>query len=882
MKNYGKIGNKRGLPPAYRIALFAILFIPFCNLFAQERTVTISLSDTTVVAVINELRNQSDFNFVFSHDELNKQPKVSVHISGVSIEEALRITLKNTNLEFKKVRNNIVIKPKAEAAVESMPAPAIQTQTVRGRVLDQDTKLSLPFANVIVLNTNPKKGVTTDNDGYFRFDDLPVGRYALQVSYLGYESARLSEILVGAAKEVVLTVELTESIQNVDEVVVTVKKGQPLNEMATISGKSFSVEETKRYAASISDPARMAQSFAGVATSDDASNEIVIRGNSPNWMLWRLEGVEIPSPNHFAEEGYSSGAVSILSTNTLGKSDFYTGAFPAEYGSALSGVFDIKLRNGNTEKREYSAQVGVLGVEFAAEGPFKKGYRGSYLINYRYSTLTLLNKIGLEISENTLPNYQDFSFKVNLPTEKAGTFSLWGIGGTSYAEEEYLPDTTQDELLTDGYSDYTTTGMYATGIGHTYYLDDKSYLKSVFSLSKSFSSNTMGETDTLGAMYDDFYDNLNSGAIRFNTYYNRKFTKKTTLRVGATLSELNYDYFSKYIDDSDEWNTNINSKGRTNLYQAYIQSKFKPTQNLILTAGVHYTHFALSSDNSIEPRVGLQYNLKNNQKIGVGIGLHTKPENLPVYFVEFENTDGSVSYLNQSLKLTRSAHYVLSYEKQFGSNWAFKTEVYYQNIYNLAVPNNPDKPLIPAYEGVQPNDTLVNEGVAKNYGIEFSLQRYFNNGFYVMATSSIFESKYKPYDGNWYNSKYNLNFVNNLVGGKEIKWGTNKMLSLNGKLLSTGGRRFIPIDVEASNDAGEAEYDISSSYDNQLSNYFRVDVGIKIHFFKNRSEHIISLDIQNLTNRLNDWYQVYDSRNQEVITYPMAGIIPILSYRIEF
>ncbi|MCT4643874.1 MAG: TonB-dependent receptor [Carboxylicivirga sp.] len=767
---------------------------------------------------------------------------------------------------------------KAQAIINN----SIQTQTIRGRVLDRDTKKGLPFANVIILNTYPQKGAVTNNEGYFHFEDIPVGRYTIQISFLGYEKAILPEVMVGAAKEVVLNLELSESVESMEEVVVSVKKGQALNEMATISSQSFSVEETKRYAASISDPARMAQSFAGVATSDDATNEIVIRGNSPNWMLWRLEGVEIPSPNHFAEEGYSSGAVSILSTNMLGKSDFFTGAFPSEYGSALSGVFDIKLRNGNNEKREYSAQVGLLGIELAAEGPIKKGYRGSYLVNYRYSTLSILNNLGLDISENTLPNYQDLSFKFNLPTSKAGTLSIWGIGGSSYADEKFYPDTAFNEQLEDGYSDYTTTGMYATGIGHTYLIDNKSYLKSVISHSKSYSSQTFDVMDTLGVMSEDFFDDLATSALRINSFYNRKTSKKVTFRIGAAFNKLNYNYYSKHIDESGGWKIDINGKGSTNLYQSFIQTKYTPADNLIFTAGLHYSRFALSADNSFEPRLGIEINIKSNQKIGLGFGMHSKNENLPVYFVEFKNEDGTSSYLNQNLKLTRSTHYILSYQNQFNQNWNFKTEIYYQDISRLPVPNNPDKPLSPAFNGVNPNDTLVSKGVGKNYGIEFTLQRYFNKGFYILATSSLFESKYKPLDGNWYNTRYNLNYVNNLVGGKEFNWGTNKMLSLNGKLLSTGGRRYIPIDLESSIDEGETVYNFDNVYEEQLSPYFRIDLGARIHFFKERTEHIVALDIQNLTNRLNDWYQIYNSKSEKIINYPMAGILPVLSYRIEF
>ncbi len=867
------------------IRLFVLLnlvLFSYGKLYAQSELVSLSLSDTTLEAVINEIRNQTEINFLYNHEELNKYKNISISVKNVSVYEALKQSLKNTKLSYEKINNNIVITPIKEEAKIQKEDVTIYTQTLRGQVIDRSSNITLPFANVIILNTDPKLGCTTDADGNFQFNDLPVGRYTLQVSYVGYTDAILSEIQLGSAKEGYISIELTEKLTSIGEVAVSVTKGEPLNEMATVSAKSFSVEETKRYAASIGDPARMAQIYAGVSSNDDASNEIVIRGNSPNWMLWRLEGVEIPSPNHFAEEGYASGAVSILNTNMLGTSDFYTGAFPGEYGNSLSGVFDIKLRKGNPEKHEYAFQIGLLGIDLAAEGPFKKGKKGSYLINYRYATFSLINAMGLSVIDNSLPSYQDLSFKVNLPTKKAGTFSFWGIGGQSTDDQKYWPDTLNGEELKYGYSDFTKTGMYATGISHTYFLDQKSYFKTVVSQSKSYSSETYDDMDSLGVVNPDFFDDLQKTAIRLSSFYNRKISKKITLRVGGVVSLLDYDYLSKTYDTSGVWINEINSAGNTSLYQAYFQGKYKFSDKLILTAGLHYTKFALNNDDAIEPRLGLQVHLPNKQKITAGYGQHSKHENLPVYFVEFKNQDESVSQLNKELELTKASHYVLGYERMFDNNISFKTETYYQTVNNLPVPTNPSKHWIPAFGSFTPEDTLTNSGKAQNYGIEFTVQKFFTDGYYFLVTSSLFEAKYKTLDGKWRNSLYNINYVNNFVGGKEINWGSNKMLGLNAKIIWSGGKRMIPIDLDASIEKGETVYNNEEIFSYKGADYFRIDLGIKLHFFKAKTEHIISLDIQNLTNRANVWKEIYSPEEEKIIEFPMAGLIPILSYRIEF
>ncbi|MEQ9305820.1 MAG: carboxypeptidase-like regulatory domain-containing protein, partial [Marinoscillum sp.] len=451
MKNLINLSNKQ----IRQVMLF--IFLVFCSgrLVAQEFTVNLTLEEATFEQAIEQLTSQTDINFIFNHEEIKHVPPITLKLENETVDQALTLMLLDTKLTFQKIDETIVIGPKKE---EESPQPNFK-QTLRGTIIDKDSRVTLPFSTVQVLSTATVRGAIADMDGNFQIPNLPIGRHTIKVSFVGYEDAYLTDVQLGTGKESIITIALEERLTSLEAVVVTAANGEPVNEMATVSAKSFEAEETKRYAASFSDPARMVQAFAGVASTDDASNEIVIRGNSPNWMLWKLEGVEIPSPNHFAEEGYSAGAISILSANLLGNSDFYTGAFSADYGNALSGIFDLKLRNGNNQEYEHTFQAGVLGFDFASEGPFKKDYAGSYLFNYRYSTLSLLNAMNFEVSEGALPEYQDLSFKVNLPTKKAGTFSLWGVGGRSNVREQFIPDSTDVDDFKYGYKDYTYTGM---------------------------------------------------------------------------------------------------------------------------------------------------------------------------------------------------------------------------------------------------------------------------------------------------------------------------------------------------------------------------------------------------------------------------------------
>lgn len=879
MKNLIKIHTTR-FRQLLIIALAVLLSLLYRSAFAQEQLISLDLKEASFSEAIDELTRQTQINFIYNEEETKDVTAITLKVSNVTVEVALDQLLSDTKLQYKKINETIVIGPRSEIPKSDTPG---FKQTLRGTIYDKDSQAPLSFATVQVITSETIKGAITDIDGNFAIPNLPIGRHSLKVSFVGYEDAYVNDILLGTGKETVIKVALAEQLTSLNEVVVTASNGLPINEMATVSAKSFNAEETKRYAASISDPARMALVFAGVATTDDASNEIVIRGNSPNWMLWKLEGVEIPSPNHFAEEGYSSGAISILSANMLGNSDFYTGAFSADYGNALSGVFDLKLRNGNNQEYEHTFQAGVLGVDFASEGPFKKGYNGSYLFNYRYSTLGLLNALNFEVSENALPQYQDLSFKMNLPTKKAGTFSVWGIGGLSQAVEHFEPDSIEQDDWQYGYHDDTYTGMYAYGVTHNYFIDQNSFVETVVSHSKSFSRENYEEMDSTWTLYPQFQDGLNKGSVRLSSYYNRKVNSRLTMRSGAILSRLDYDYESKEWDNTaDDWNVEIDTRGHTYLFQGYALGKYKFSDKLVATGGLHFTRFELNQDQTIEPRLSLAWELAKQQKLTFGYGRHSRHEHLPLYFVRTYGANGQIYMPNRMLNLTRASHYVLGYEKAFSKTLHFKVEGYYQQVNNLPVPNNPSHYYTPIFGGFSDVDTLVNKGKARNIGLEFTLQRFFANNYYFLVTSSVFDSKYQPLDGKWYNGRYNLNYVNNFVFGKEWKWGDNRLIGLNSKVMWTGGKRQYPIDLETSR-AEEGTYVLDDQpWELQTKDYFRIDLGVKVHFFKKGKEQVVSLDIQNVTNRYNTWAQYYNPQSGQVEDSTMAGLIPILNYRLEF
>ena len=352
------------------------------------------------------------------------------------------------------------------------------TQVIRGKVIDTETQNALPFVSVTLITSDPLIGTVSDNEGNFRLEKVPIGRHDIKVSFVGYETKIIPELMVSSGKEIVLTIKMKEQILNIDEVVVKAytQKDKTLNTMSTLSARIFTVEEAQRYAGGLDDPARLASSFAGVSTGYLQDNGIVIRGNAPKGLLWRLEGIEIPNPNHFANlKTFGGGGISALSALVVSNSDFFTGAFPSEYGNASSGVFDIKLRAGNNEEYEHAVQLGVMGIDISSEGPLRKNSGASYLFNYRYSTFGLIKPVLPEELQSFAPIYQDLCFKINVPTKKVGVFSLWGLAADDKEDFDADRDSSLWQSVEDREVGNIDQRMGAVGLNHRFILRNNAY-----------------------------------------------------------------------------------------------------------------------------------------------------------------------------------------------------------------------------------------------------------------------------------------------------------------------------------------------------------------------------------------------------------------------
>ncbi len=755
------------------------------------------------------------------------------------------------------------------------------TQTIRGTVTDQESGRPVPFTSIRLQQTT--LGTVSDSLGNFALKHVPVGRYNLELSSTGYAALVLREIQVTSAKEVVLTVSLNEKVAELTEVVVKpqTNKTMPVNPMALASARMVSVEEARRYAGGFDDPARLVSGFAGVSTGGNVqSNAIIVRGNSPQSFQWKLEGVEIPNPNHFADlSAFGGGGLTAMSAQLLANSDFYAGAMPAEYSNALSGVFDIFMRNGNNQKAEHTFQLGIIGIDAASEGPFKKGGKSSYLFNYRYSTLSLLKPILPENASGT--KYQDLSFKLNFPTQHAGTFSLWGIGLLDGSGSQAQKEATDRKYDEDRESSDIKQYMGSAGLSHKIFLNDKQYLKSTLAATLNGINMTTDLLNTnLTAVPENKIDNQYTNYV-LSSLLNTKFGAFHTNKTGIVLTNMNYNLLLKNANPSGSSLQLItDEKGSSSLLSAYSESKINLGEKVTVNAGINAQLFTLDNRYTLEPRAGISYRLSANQSLALAYGLHSRLERINYYFIR--NSLGQP--INKDLGFTRAHHLVLGYDLVPTDKTHLKIEAYYQSLFDVPVMADSSFSLINQQNNWFFKGKLQNTGKGRNYGVDVTFERYLSQGYYYMATASLFQSRYAGGDNVWRNTRYNSTFAINLLAGKEWQVGVNNqnVLGLNVRLSYQGGQRYSPINLPLSIARQEAQLDERQAFSQQFSPAFVSHVTASYRINKKRTTREIALKIINAT-----MYKEFTGFRYNYLTRTVDEVremtfIPNLSYKIEF
>ena len=806
------------------------------------------------------------------------------------------------------------------------PDASAQTSTISGTVLDSEARYPLPGAYVQI-STLEGFMTPTDMDGRFSFADVPIGRHVVKLSFMGYESRTIDGVVLVSGRPVVLEVKMSENVFSIAAAEVTATQtGEVMNEMATVSARAFTVEETDRYAGSRGDPARMASNFAGVQGADDSRNDIVVRGNSPSGVLWRIEGVDLTNPNHFSVPGTGGGPVAIINNKTLANSDFFTAAFPAEFGNSTAAVFDLKLRNGNQDHWHGSAQLGFLGTEVLLEGPLNRDKRSSLLVNYRYSTASIFSAVGIDIGTSAVPKYQDGSFKLFTPTKGGGSLSFWGIGGNSNVDilisNQVAPER---NIYGDNDRDqYFRTGTGMMGLTHTQPLNSRSYIKTTLAVSRDRqdSNHDYVTRDLLITDSDTSYTNIQTSPLMtygfvkdrlaLAVHANHKLEPTTgtaTLRMGLNTDLMMWsfqDSIRAFTDDPDNplgaWGRRWDADMKGALIQPFIQLKRRPNEALTWTAGLHAMVDTRSGASSLfEPRLGMQWVSKGGTVWSAGSGLHSQIQS-PYIYASATTTEenGQLNMPNQELGFTRSIHNVIGVTRKLSDLWTLKLEVYHQHLFEIPVAdlstdwgaNNGSYSLINAGGGFSRlfPDTLLNEGTGRNMGVEMTLSRAFREGWFMLLTASVFDAKYKGADGVSRNTDFNGKYSWNFLASKEWKLSPSLGLVTGLKATMAGGRWYGPVDDDASLEQREIIFIDQDRNTQQFDDYFRLDIKTNLTWNRPETTHELGIDFVNILGTENilkltyapDEMDINDPNYSPVRKEYQLGFLPIFFYRMDF
>ena len=783
-------------------------------------------------------------------------------------------------------------------------AVSMQAETLRGTVKDAITGEPLIGATVKIVELENAAAIA-DIDGKYQINLAKGGRYTIEANYVGYEPSVTKEILISGAKEVVLDITLRENSTELKEVVVRprVNKEATVNPTVLTGGVMLSMEEASRFAGGYNDPARLVMSFAGVSGEADGSG-LSIHGNAPERMQYRIEGVEVFTPNHFNDlwnAGY--GLVSALNSNVIGNSDFFTSTFNANYNNALSGVFDVKMRPGNNTKYENILQIGTVSEELTLEGPISRKHNSSYIVNYRYGFTSLVDKLGLIDTDGSHMSFQDFSWKLNFPTKRAGTFSVFGLGffDTNWDERMKIKDTHSAYDASD--SDSKLAQLLA-GVSHKILLGNKWTWRSTLAYNMQhikadeyYYGLKRDENDVL--IYPLEYEEpeqkylfskqkTNEDRIIFNTELSKQVNDKWLTQFGG---EYSHRFFNLVYRSADRLYAPVetmkditNMKDDTGLASVFWQNLYKFNDHLSATAGISANYFLYSKKYSVEPRVSMKWDPNEKNSFALGYGLHSMVEKLDAYF--YRDDDGKL--VNKDLGLTKAHHFQATYMYKFNSNLTLRANAYYQYGFNTPVGIDGSTYCVTNRYFNFTDEPLVNKGNTRNYGADITLEHYMSHGFFGQTNISLYRSQYRGVDKVWRNQMYDRRFMFKILGGKEWIIGKN-VLNVSAKYSIQGGLRYTPIDVEQMNaniDAGivndEPIYKDNEAFTKHFKPTGIIDLTVSYKINKKRVSHTIAFEGLNILGTDTPMFQRFDLGTRQVRIDKGGISLPNIFYRLDF
>ncbi len=765
----------------------------------------------------------------------------------------------------------------------------LYAQTIRGTIRNMDNGKPIAGASVVLRNNIAPFAGVTDTAGQFIFLNLRPGYYSCEITSQGFEGRIIPEINLTAGKEQVLSIALRRSSNQLPELLITANQPgrRTTQQLAEIP---LSRDQTLRFPATFFDPARLAMAYPGVAGNDDQANGLSIRGNNPASVRWRLEGVDVVNPNHLPNAGTfsdrpaaASGGVLMFSAQMLDNSSLLTGNYPAGYGDALGGVMDMNLRRGNTTQHEFTAQAGLIGLDMAAEGPlFGKG-KNSYLVNYRYSTVGLLSQMGIPLGDEQI-RFQDLSFKLHFSGKKGSEWTIFGVGGLNDNVFERKTDSSEIKQYKDLFNIDFTSKTGILGVANWTPLGKSTWIKTALVLSGQ--QNERLATSDLQETSDEQQETRTGIMVTLQHRLNDQWRAS----IGVNSQQIYYKALS--VSGFSGETTRYTGLLNAYLWQPWTNWEWSaPNRHLTAQIGLHTNIYTVDDalktrDASLEPRTSITWRANTRHRITLAYGFHSQ---LNPIWLEADNRVGSSDpYPNRGRGLVRSRQLGLRHHWQWRENWALKTELFWQKMSNIPVSTADRTFSLFNITELSALDALTTTGIAENKGVEINVEHYLTGGWFMLGNVTLFDSRYQGDDRVWRSSRWDLGHIVNLTMGREWQRepqtaGKVKAFGINGRATLTGGYRAIPVDLTASRQAGETRFDTADGWSEQLPAYVRLD--LRVYWKRslgNRRNSTFAMDFQNATMQKNVAYRFYDPFTDKVETKEQLGLIPNISWRLEF
>lgn len=730
------------------------------------------------------------------------------------------------------------------------------TGTLKGIVTDFKTKEPLIGANVFI--SNAKLGATANLNGEFIIKNIPVGSYVVTFSYVGYQTSSKTDILIRSDRITVLNAELSESVIQSNEVVVT---GGYFNdvELNSVSSVGFNHEEIRRSPGAAGDISRMIAILPSVSQVADNTNDLMVRGGSPFENGFFVDNIQIPNINHFPVQGATGGAIGILNVNFIEDAKFNAGGFNSSFGNRLSSITEIKFREGNRDAFYSQLDFNLGGFGGCVEGPIAGG-KGSYLLSGKRSYLDLI--VGA-IGTGAAPRYGDVQGKVVYDFDQYNRLTLLNIFGNSIFKMD-LSQALDKESNLYGFNE---SNQNSVGLNWRS-LWTNGYSNTSFSYSFLKVKDKWSQSESIIRKEENNFE----GALRFRNTNYWKLSKASELEFGLDLENEFVDYriyLGSYINRSGN---NVDEKLIVNKLRKiragiFFDYSWNITNDLNASWGVRGDYYNLSEQFNISPRFSFSYKISDATTLKASYGKYF--QNLPMYLLAQNET-------NKELVNPSATHFVFGVEHMLTEDTKLVLEAYQKDYNNFPIdPNDPYAFLVD--DGRTLNmfgvyDKLLSNGKASTKGIELMIQKKLAEDFYGMISASVLKSRYEDYSGKWRDRLYDNRFLFGVVGG----YKPNKEWEFSIRWNIAGGIPYTPFDINKSTQFGIGVIDKEKINTERYPTYHSLNLRVDKNFYFNSTTLVIYLNVMNVYNRKNVAAYLWNELKNEQKTMYQWGLIPIL------